>query len=99
MAAQDFLARPKMHYVRVNMLRADADPRRDWAGDASALVSGRPVFTDRDRRFLLGQRRGRDFTPKLWLRFIAWRFAVTVWLCNIALADRGDLLLAPKWLR
>jgi hypothetical protein len=25
MAAQDFLARPKMHYVRVNMLRADAE--------------------------------------------------------------------------
>jgi hypothetical protein len=41
-------------------------------------LQGRPVVTERDRRFLFGQRRERDFTPKPWLRFIAWRFAVTV---------------------
>jgi hypothetical protein len=34
MAAQDFLARPKMHYVRVNMLRADAEAD-DAGGDAA----------------------------------------------------------------
>jgi hypothetical protein len=61
---------------------------------------GRPVFTDRDRRFLFGQRRERDFTPKLWLRFIAWRFAVTVVGFAILLSLIAViLLLAPKWLR
>ena len=34
MAAQDFLARPKMHYVWVNMLRADAEAD-DAGGDAA----------------------------------------------------------------
>jgi hypothetical protein len=34
MAAKDFLARPKMHYVRVNMLRADAEAD-DAGGDAA----------------------------------------------------------------
>ena len=34
MAAQDFLAQPKMHYVWVNMLRADAEAD-DAGGDAA----------------------------------------------------------------
>jgi hypothetical protein len=34
---------------------APADSRSYRIGDASALVSGRPVFTDRDWRFLFGQ--------------------------------------------
>lgn len=34
MAAQDFLARPKMHYVWVKMLRADAEAD-DAGGDAA----------------------------------------------------------------
>jgi hypothetical protein len=38
MAAQDFLARPKRHYVRVNMLRADAEAD-DAGGDAPDFYS------------------------------------------------------------
>jgi hypothetical protein len=47
MAAQDFLARPKMHYVRVNMLRADAeagdaggDAAKEWKSGKQAGASG-----------------------------------------------------------
>jgi hypothetical protein len=47
MAAQDFLARPKMHYVWVNMLRADAeadnaggDAAKEWKSGKQAAASG-----------------------------------------------------------
>ena len=39
---------------------------------------GRPVFTDRDWRFLFGQPREKVFSLKLWVRFAALWFAVVV---------------------
>ena len=75
----------------------------------------RPVFTDRDWRFLFAQRREKVFTLKPWLRFVALWFAVTVvgfavsfyilpysllWFAAaLLLLIVGILLLAPKWLR
>jgi hypothetical protein len=60
MAAQDFLARPKMHYVRVNMLRADAD---DAGGDAAKeWKSGKQAGEWRLERFCLTQHT-RDNPP------------------------------------
>jgi hypothetical protein len=63
MAAQDFLARPKMHYVWVNMLRADAEAD-DAGGDAAKeWKSGKQAGREwRLERFCLTQHT-RDNPP------------------------------------
>src|SRR5262245_5399708 len=39
---------------------------------------GRPVFTDRDWRFLFGRPREKVFSLRLWLRFVTLWFGVAV---------------------
>jgi hypothetical protein len=75
---------------------------------------GRPLFTDRDWRFLFGLPQEKVFSLKVWLRFVALWFGVTVvgfaisfyvlpyglllFASALLLLIVGILLIAPKWL-
>jgi hypothetical protein len=76
---------------------------------------GRPVFTDRDWRFLFGRPREKVFSLRLWLRFVTLWFGVAVigfavsfyllpygltWFTvALLLLIGGIFFITPKWLR
>jgi membrane protein YdbS with pleckstrin-like domain len=76
---------------------------------------GRPVFTDRDWRFLFDHPREKVFTVRLWLRVAALWLAVVlvglgivfyvmpyglIWSAGaVLLGIVAILLVTPKWLR
>ena len=75
---------------------------------------GRPVFTDRDWRFLLGHSPAKIFTARLWLRFAELWLAVVLvgvgvsfyvlpyglarFFGTVLLAVVAVLFITPKWL-
>jgi hypothetical protein len=78
------------------------------------LAGGRPVFTDRDWRFLFAHPHEKVFTARLRLRFaMLWLVVVLIGLsivfyvmslglgwsvAEVLLGIAGILLIAPKWL-